>query len=81
MEASGWGEPDASASTRASTRDAVWTLGRLRDVRALPVLPAGFMGARCDHDKALCQYKLAKAIRACGGSVPSAASGPRKHPR
>ena len=47
---------------------AVWALGRLRDVRALPALEAEYTGARCDHDHTLCQYELEKAIILCGGT-------------
>jgi len=47
---------------------AVWTLGRLRDTRALPALRAFYTGEPCDHDRDLCQYELNKAIRLCGGT-------------
>jgi hypothetical protein len=47
---------------------AVWTLGRLRDRRALPSLTAAYTGDLCDHDKTLCQYELEKAIKLCGGT-------------
>jgi len=52
---------------------AIWTLGRLRDPRALPALEAVYTGGPCDHEKNLCQYELEKAIRSCGGK-PSAVS-------
>jgi len=47
---------------------AIWTLGRLRDPRALSVLEAVYTGAPCNHDKNLCQYELEKAITLCGGA-------------
>ena len=46
----------------------VWTLGRLRDRRALPSLTAAYTGSLCDHEKTLCQYELEKAIRLCDGT-------------
>jgi len=46
---------------------AVWTLGRLRDARALAALESAYTGKACEHDKQLCQYELSKAIKLCGG--------------
>jgi hypothetical protein len=46
---------------------AVWTLGRLRDARALAALESAYTGKACEHDKKLCQYELSKAIKLCGG--------------
>ena len=46
---------------------AVWTLGRLRDAKALPALKSVYTGEQCEHGKSLCQYELEKAIRLCGG--------------
>lgn len=54
---------------------AVWTLGRLRAPEALPALQAAYTGAPCDHDRALCQAELEKAIRRCGGSPPAPSNG------
>jgi len=48
---------------------AVWALGQLGDPRALPVLNRYFTGAPCDHEHALCQYELSKAIRLCKGGT------------
>lgn len=53
---------------------AIWTLGRLRDTKALSALEAVYTGEQCDHDKNLCQYELEKAIKLCGGTP----SPPRK---
>lgn len=50
---------------------AVWTLGRLRDPKALPALESFYNGMPCDHDKRLCQHELGKAIRLCGGEPAS----------
>jgi hypothetical protein len=48
---------------------AVWTLGRLRDPAALPVLESFYTGGPCDHDTRLCQGELRKAIVLCGGTA------------
>ena len=48
---------------------AVWALGRLGDPRALPVLEKYYTGAPCDHEHALCQGELSKAIRLCKGGT------------
>lgn len=56
------------------THLAVWTLGRLHDPKALPALESVYTGELCKHDKFLCQYELAKAIKQCGGTP----SPPRK---
>lgn len=47
---------------------AVWALGQLGDPRALPVLERCLTGEPCDHERALCQYELKKAIRLCRGA-------------
>jgi len=52
----------------------IWTLGRLRDPKALPALESVYTGELCEHDKFLCQYELEKAIKLCGGTPRS----PRK---
>ncbi len=46
---------------------AVWTLGRMRDAQTLSTLESFYTGDLCIHDKSLCQYELAKAIKRCGG--------------
>ena len=46
----------------------VWTLGRLRDPRALPALECVYTGEPCQHERNLCQYELEKAIKLCGGT-------------
>jgi hypothetical protein len=48
---------------------AVWALGQLGDARALPVLEKHFTGGECDHDRALCQRELRKALRLCRGGT------------
>jgi hypothetical protein len=61
-------------SDRHSLRErnhAVWSLGQLRDSRALPVLEAAFTGEPCHHDVALCQRELKKAIALCRGEAPN----------
>ena len=44
---------------------AVWTLGRIRDGRALPILEGYLSGEKCEHDSKLCQKELKKAIELC----------------
>ncbi len=54
----------------AALRDrnhAVWALGQFRDARALPTLRRYYTGAKCQHDKFLCQSELEKAIDLCSG--------------
>jgi hypothetical protein len=41
---------------------AVWALGQMCDRRALPALRRQVTGRGCDHQIALCQYELNKAI-------------------
>jgi len=47
----------------------VWALGQLGDSRALPLLEKYYTGQSCDHDRALCQHELKKAIRLCRGGI------------
>jgi hypothetical protein len=47
---------------------AIWTLGQLRDPKALASLESVYTGQSCDHDSSLCQYELKKAIKLCGGT-------------
>jgi hypothetical protein len=48
---------------------AVWALGQLGDVRALPMLEKHYTGEPCDHDRELCQRELGKALELCRGGV------------
>lgn len=41
---------------------AVWSLGVLKDENALSRLEMLYTGKDCNHDSALCQYELKKAI-------------------
>ncbi len=50
------------------THRGIWTLGQLREPRALVALESAYTGESCDHDKNLCQYELEKAIKLCGGT-------------
>ena len=50
------------------THRGIWTLGQLRDSKALPSLESAYTGEPCDHDRELCQYELEKAIKLCGGT-------------
>jgi hypothetical protein len=40
----------------------VWTLGQLRDKRALPTLYKYRTGKSCNHLRSICQYEIANAI-------------------
>ena len=57
-----------SHSLLERTHIGIWTLGRLSDPKALPALESVYTGELCNHDKFLCQYELAKAIKRCGGT-------------
>ncbi|HOX25700.1 MAG TPA: hypothetical protein PLL30_10975 [Candidatus Krumholzibacteria bacterium] len=46
---------------------AIWALGQLGDPAALPVLERLQTGAGCQHDRAVCQREVHKAIAACRG--------------
>jgi len=63
---------DFMNSTEHSLHDrnhkAIWTLGQLRDTKALAALEPVYTGQSCDHDTSLCQYELEKAIKLCGGT-------------
>ena len=48
---------------------AVWALGQLGDPRPLPVLEKHFTGGPCQHERALCQRELSKAIELCRGGT------------
>jgi hypothetical protein len=48
---------------------AVWALGQLGDTRAGASLEKLLTGEPCDHDSAICQRELKKAIRHCRGGV------------
>jgi hypothetical protein len=45
---------------------AVWTLGRIGDERAVPLLESCLTGEDCDHAHALCQREIRKALARCG---------------
>jgi hypothetical protein len=48
---------------------AIWALGQLGDSRALPLLEKHFTGGPCDHERALCQRELGKALELCRGGT------------
>jgi len=59
---------NAEDQSLAGRNLAVWTLGRLKDPRALAALESHYTGQPCDHRISLCQYELKKAIKRCGGA-------------
>ena len=48
--------------TLGQRNNAVWALGNLKDKRALPFLQMLYTGEECNHQEALCQYEIKKAI-------------------
>jgi len=48
---------------------AVWALGQLGAVEALPLLESLVDERECQHDERLCQRELAKAIGLCSGAT------------
>jgi len=49
---------------------AVWTLGQMREERALAVLHKHFYDGRCNHAKFICQYELRKALKRIEAAPP-----------
>lgn len=49
---------------------AVWALGQLRSDRALGTLEKHYTGRECNHNAALCQSELDKAIELCRNQSP-----------
>ena len=51
--------------------DAVWALGQIGDIRALPTLDKLYTGNPCEKpcrkDNKICQYQLETAIKSCRG--------------
>ncbi len=56
---------------------AVWALGQIGDRRALPMLKGFYTAGPCEHDRALCQGELQKAIKLCEGNFNATAWLPR----
>ena len=48
---------------------AIWTLGELRDQRALSVLNGLNVQEECDHERLVCQREVRKAIRKINGEL------------
>ena len=53
---------------------AVWTLGQIREQRALAVLHKHFYDGPCNHSKSLCQHELRKALKRIESQPPIHAS-------
>ncbi len=53
---------------------AVWTLGQIREERALPILHKHFYDGPCDHSKFICQHELRKALKRIEEAPPVRAS-------
>jgi hypothetical protein len=53
---------ESSEFTLNQKNRALWTLGIIKDERALPKLESLVTGRSCDHSAEICQYELKKAI-------------------
>jgi hypothetical protein len=53
---------DSDRHALADRNLAIWKLGQLGDVRAVPVLEALRTGEPCDHARFVCQRELEKAL-------------------
>ncbi len=62
---------DCEACALADRNRAVWALGQMTEVRALPVLRKYYDAQPCNHSARLCQYELRKAIRMIQAPNPS----------
>jgi hypothetical protein len=49
---------------------AVWTLGQIREQRALAALHQHFYDGPCDHSKFICQHELRKALKRIESQPP-----------
>jgi|GEM_PF-438035 len=49
----------------------IWTLGELRDPKALPILEKLCTGQPCDHSRYVCQKELEKAIKKIKKEIPN----------
>ncbi len=61
---------ECASCPMAERNMAVWALGQIGDVRALPELHAHETGKACNHAKELCQHELMKAIRHIERGIP-----------
>ena len=59
--------------TLAERNRAVWALGQLGDRRALPLVRKYYSGQPCDHENALCERELGKAIKLLEGGLNASA--------
>ncbi|QGY42965.1 hypothetical protein GM418_04620 [Maribellus comscasis] len=59
---------DSNEITIKEKNKAVWALGVLNEKEALPQLEMLYTGDTCDHDDAICQYELYKAIHKIKGN-------------
>ena len=58
---------DSDDFTFKEKNKAVWTIGVLKEKEALPKLEMMYTGEACNHDSAICQYELYKAIHKING--------------
>lgn len=58
---------DSNEYTFKEKNKAVWAMGVLKEKNALPKLEMMYTGEECNHDSAICQYELYKAIHKIKG--------------
>ena len=58
---------DSDEYTFKEKNKAVWAMGVLKEKNALPKLEMMYTGEKCNHDSAICQYELYKAIHKIRG--------------
>jgi len=47
----------------------IWALGQIGSPEALPMLRSLVTSADCDHERAVCQKEVKKAVEGCSGGV------------
>ncbi len=60
---------DSEEYTLKEKNKAIWALGVLKEKKALLKLELLYTGEECQHDSAICQYELRKAIHKIEGSL------------
>ena len=58
---------DSEEFTFKEKNKAIWAMGVLKEKEALPKLEMMYTGKNCNHDSAICQYELFKAIHKIKG--------------
>ena len=61
---------DCQTCSLTERNRAIWALGQLRDMRALPTLMRYYTRQKCDHASEVCQHELQKAVEAIQRTWP-----------